>query len=98
MLRFKEVKKLGQNQQSSTVERGWVQTMVHLISKLYYCLEEVPHIGASLRLNRIMDILEVSPQGLYLVEETVSEFEDGCQREADLTSVTSLLRECVSLT
>lgn len=38
-----------------------------------------------------MTLLEVLPQALYLMGEKASELEDGCQREADQTSVTSLL-------
>lgn len=89
-MRFKEVKIYVQSHQNGTIERGWTQTMVHLISKLCYYLEEVLPIGASLRLNKIMDILEVPAQALYLMERRFSEL-DSCQREVDQTSVTSLL-------
>lgn len=41
-----------------------------------------------------MDILEEPPQALHPMEGRASELEDGCQREADQSSVTSLLKEC----
>lgn len=51
--------------------------MVYLISKLYFCLEKMSHVGTRLRLNK--NILEVPPFALYLMEGgRVSELEDGC--------------------
>lgn len=61
--------------------------MVYLILKSHCCLEKMPHIKASLWLNKIMNILEEPPQAVHLIEGKVNELECGCQREA----VTSLL-------
>lgn len=37
----------------------------------------MPHIGASLRLSKVMNVLEVPPQALHLMEGRVSELQDG---------------------